>query len=288
MNKIQTHIKRSRSLILDRSKNSDGNKVEYQNLRMRELEITNSRLVKLVDLQKKELIHVKETNWKYISIIAHDLRSPFMAIIGSLELLKEQMEDLHIQDVDNFIEMASESANKTLELLDNLLAWTISQHNSKNITSECVYLHDIVFDEIENVKIAANTKNITIIHNIPVELCAMADVQMVKTILRNLLSNAIKYAKISGEITISTSYKDEYIEVKVKDNGIGFSRELLERIFSSKNSIKSTPGTNNEPGTGLGLVLCQEFVELQGGSIRIKSEEDNGSEITFTLLRYIN
>jgi two-component system, sensor histidine kinase and response regulator len=275
-------------LDLDSTKFVENNiRVKYQNLRLQEMESANSKLEKLVDQNQKELINVNESNWKYISIIAHDLRSPFSSIIGSLDLLKEKMKVHRIADVDNYLQIASDSATSTLELLDNLLAWTISQHKSTCINPHCIDLQKIVSFEIESALNAASIKKITLCLDIPDGLCVMADLQMVKTILRNLIGNAIKYANIGGEITINAKRKHEFVEITVKDNGIGFSKELQKEIFSINNANRSNPGTNNELGTGLGLVLCQEFIEIQGGTIRIESEMGNGSEIIFTLLRYI-
>ncbi|MDO9255356.1 MAG: HAMP domain-containing sensor histidine kinase, partial [Bacteroidales bacterium] len=147
-------------------------------------------------------------------------------------------------------------------------------------------LHDVILSEIENFNTSATQKLITLNHSITPALYATADLQMVKTILRNLINNAIKYSYLGGEITITASKKVKFIEIDVIDNGVGISQNAQRELFQ-QNELHSTRGTRNEYGTGLGLMICKEFVEMHGGIIWIESESGKGTKIRFTLPHYI-
>jgi signal transduction histidine kinase len=143
----------------------------------------------------------------------------------------------------------------------------------------------VVLSEIESFSTSATQKLITLNHSIKPNLFATADLQMVKTILRNLINNAIKYSYIGGEIIISALKKDKFVEIDVKDNGVAVS-QIAQRDLFQQSELHSTKGAKNEYGTGLGQMICQEFVEMHGGIIRIKSESGKGSKIRFTLPHY--
>ena len=255
-------------------------------LRLKELEELNAHLEILVDKRTKELISVAATNAKFISIIAHDLRSPFASIIGVLEILKVSLNQQNMNDIENYIDIAYNSANRTLILLDNLLAWTISQNKEKNFNPVKINLYELLREEIENITTSARQKQITLNYSIAHDLNITADLQMAKTIIRNLISNAIKYTNTGGEIAMSAIEGNEFVEISIKDNGIGISPEIQKNLFKIE-AFHSTSGTNNEKGSGLGLVLCKEFVELHGGKILLESEPGKGSEFKFTLPHYI-
>jgi signal transduction histidine kinase len=255
-------------------------------LQMQEMEEQNAHLEKLVELRTKELTKVAETKAKYISIIAHDLRSPFCSIILALEFLKENLNNYNKNDIKNFINEATHSANKTLDLLDDLLTWAISQNKEKSFNPVKINLSELMTDEIESIHTSAKQKQITLNHSIPPDLNVAADLQMVKTILRNLISNAIKFTNSGGQIRISASEIPPFVDITVRDNGIGISSEAQIKLFRT-DGFHSTAGTHNEQGTGLGLLLCKEFVEIHGGNIRIESEPGKGSEFKFTLPHYI-
>jgi signal transduction histidine kinase len=246
----------------------------------------NAYLEKLVEQQTMELTEVVATNTKFISIIAHDLRSPFNSILGALELLKEKLDQYNINDIEKYINLASNSANRTLNLLEGLLAWTISQNKEKSFNPVKINLHELLLYEIESINPLATQKQITLNHSIAPYLNVSADLQMVKTILRNLISNAIKYTNTGGEISVSASESKQFVEITIKDNGIGISNKAQRELFKM-DAFHSTAGTNNEQGSGLGLLLCKEFVEMHGGNIWIESEPGKGCEFKFTLPHYI-
>jgi signal transduction histidine kinase len=288
-NKETIFLKPRSSKSVDQSDNISINAANSEkNLRKRlnEMEELNTSLEILVEQRTSKLIEIVSTNGKFLSIIAHDLRSPFSSILGILELLKLSLKDFNKDEVAEYIDIIYNSANNTLILLDNLLVWAVSQNKEKNFNPIKINLYDLLIEEIESLKTLARQKQIALSHSVEPGLNVTADLQMVKTILRNLINNAIKYTNINGEITINASELKQFVEVTVKDNGIGISAENQKKLFQI-DTFHSTPGTHDEKGTGLGLLLCKEFVELHGGNIRIESEAGKGSRFAFTLPHYI-
>jgi signal transduction histidine kinase len=255
-------------------------------LRLKELEESNTNLEDLVEQRTNKLTEIVSTNGKFLSIIAHDLRSPFSSILGILEILKLSLKDFNKDEIKEYVDIVYNSANNTLTLLDNLLVWAVSQNKEKNINPVKINLYELLREEIENLKILTRQKQIKMSHTVEPGLNVTADLQMVKTILRNLINNAIKYTNINGEIVINACELKKFVEVTIKDNGVGISNENIKKLFKV-DTFHSTPGTQNEKGTGLGLLLCKEFVELHGGAIRIESETGKGSLFAFTLPHYI-
>ncbi|HEX7493396.1 MAG TPA: HAMP domain-containing sensor histidine kinase [Bacteroidales bacterium] len=255
-------------------------------LQLREMEELNASLELLVEQRTNKLVEIVSTNGKFLSIIAHDLRSPFSSIMGILELLKLSLKEFNKDEIEEYVDIVYNSANNTLSLLDNLLVWAVSQNKEKNFKPVKINLYDLLREEIENLKTPASQKQITLKHLINPDLNVSADLQMVKTILRNLISNAIKFTNIKGEIIVNATELKQYVEVEVKDNGIGISAENQKKLFQI-DTFHSTPGTHDERGTGLGLLLCKEFVELHGGNILIESEAGKGSRFAFTLPHYL-
>jgi signal transduction histidine kinase len=255
-------------------------------LRLQEMEEINTKLEKEAGQQSAKLAEVVATNSKFLSIIAHDLRSPFSSIIGVLELLKDSYDDFDLEHIDKYIRMATNSANGTLNLLDNLLSWTAAQNKATYFDPVRINLNEMVIEELNEISTSASHKLITLNHNVPPNLYVSADFQMVKTILRNLINNAIKYSFIGGEITVTAAEGLQFVEITVEDNGIGITYKAQKELFR-ENEIHSTRGTNNENGTGLGLILCKGFIEKHGGNISVESEPGKGTKIKFTLPHYI-
>jgi signal transduction histidine kinase len=277
----------SESLSLPGSESGSGSAAEKKLLlRLREMEEINTSLELLVEQRTSKLVEIVSTNAKFLSIIAHDLRSPFSSIIGILELLKMSLKEFNKNEIEEYVNIVYNSANNTLTLLDNLLVWAVSQNKEKNFRPVKINLYELLREEIESLKTLASQKQITLRHSVKPDLNVTADIQMVKTILRNLISNAIKYTNVNGEIIIDANEVKQYVEIAIKDNGIGISAEDQRKLFKI-DAFHSTPGTHEERGTGLGLLLCKEFVELHGGNIRIDSEAGKGSRFSFTLPHYI-
>jgi two-component system sensor histidine kinase/response regulator len=264
-----------------------GQMLEYELItQLQEIQELNIQLEECVVQQTKKLSEVTATNTKFISIIGHDLRSPFISILNTLEIVNESLNKSDINEIRKYICIASNTTGKALSLFDNLLSWTISQNREKNFSPVKINLYELVTDEIENIKASAAQKQIILEHTIAPDLNVSADLQMVRTILRNLICNAIKYTNTGGEIIINASEVRPFVEISVKDNGIGISFERKKMIFKT-DKIQSADGTYAEKGTGLGLLLCREFVEIHGGKIWIDSEPGKGCEISFTLPHYL-
>lgn len=268
---------------------SGAKKTSVNNLlsKLHEMEELNAKLQRLLEEQTKELTDEAVANRKFLSILAHDLRSPFSSIIGVLELIKDSLGDYKINELENYISIASASANSTLSLLDSLLTWTLSQSNKeKNFNPVKINLHELINDEIICIAPLAKQKQIIVSQSVSPSINVTGDLQMVKTILRNLISNAIKYTNPDGLINIAATENEKLVEIMVEDNGIGMSPEIRKTLFKI-DKFHSTEGTLHEKGTGLGLMLCKEFVEIHGGNIQIESEPGFGSKFKFTLPHYL-
>jgi signal transduction histidine kinase len=288
-NEKKVNRKKINSKSMNTPSNVPGNaSTSEKNLRLKiqELADLNASLEIKVEQRTSKLLEIVSTNGKFLSIIAHDLRSPFSSILGILELLKMSLKEFNKDEIEEYIDIVYNSANNTLILLDNLLVWAVSQNKEKNFHPVKINLFDLLQEEIESLKTLANQKQIEMSHSVEPCLNVTADLQMVKTVLRNLINNAIKYSNPNGEIRIMACELKKFVEVSVKDNGIGISDENQKKLFKV-DSFHSTPGTHNEKGTGLGLLLCKEFIELHGGNIRIESQPGKGSRFAFTLPHYI-
>jgi len=231
---------------------------------------------------KIKLEELNATKDKLFSIIAHDLRSPFNSILGFSELLIENLKDFEIAESEKYARFINSSAENTLVLLDNLLKWAKSQTGQMTFKPQKISLSSVICEVVEQSNSAAIAKEISLIHKQADEIKAYADEDILKTVLRNLISNAIKFTKTGGCIHIRVITKQEHVGISISDNGIGINKEKLKTLFNTSSNT-SSPGTANEKGSGLGLVLCKEFVEKLGGSINVESEEGIGSNFKFTL-----
>ena len=219
---------------------------------------------------------------KFFSIIAHDLKNPFNTIIGFSELLKEEIKLGDTSIISDYAGMINASAVQTLMLLENLLEWANSQRGKIMFTPVTINLSELLNDELGMLSEMALKKNILLKCRIPEYLTLAADKNMLKTILRNLISNAIKFTQKNGSVEVQAKVDNNQVEISVADNGIGMSKETLTKLFKIENNV-STRGTENEKGTGLGLLLCKEFVEKHGGVLLTESEQGEGSTFTFTV-----
>jgi PAS domain S-box-containing protein len=235
-----------------------------------------------VHKQTKQLREANATKDKFFSIIAHDLKSPFNVIQGFLSLIYNEFDEFTAAELKEFIGKTLEASTNTFTLLENLLEWSRSQRgtiafNPVNIDiyelcSELLYLHQDI----------AKQKGISLNLNINHDHMAYADPEMIRTVLRNLLTNAIKFTHPGGMITINSKLSDEEIVIYVKDEGIGMDETFQANLFKP-NAKTQRQGTRKEKGTGLGLILCKEFVERNNGEIWVKSSENEGSTFYFSL-----
>jgi len=223
-----------------------------------------------------ELRKLDATKNKFFSIIAHDLKSPFNVILGYSNLLSEDYYLFSDEKRLKYIKEIEESANNTLDLLNNLLTWARSQQGVIEINKEKTNLYIFVSKVIEKHCNLAKTKAIEITVNIPIEIILDIDNYTFKTILINLLNNASKFTKAGGKIEVSAKTINNNIEINITDFGVGMANEIKGNIFNIEKNT-STLGTNNEKGTGLGLILCKEFTEKNNGSISVESELGKGT-----------
>ncbi|MDF1547498.1 MAG: hybrid sensor histidine kinase/response regulator [Bacteroidales bacterium] len=230
----------------------------------------------------KNLQEANANKDKLLSIIAHDLRNPFSVLITFSKLLLDSLDDFSKEDILNYLKTFYQTSKQGYNLLDNLLKWSKSQTGKMEIEPEVIDFKDIVEENITLLNSQAKSKKIKLFNELPEDLFAFADLNMILTVLRNLLTNAIKFTAEGGKIEVSGKDFDNYIEISVKDNGLGISEDDLGKIF--RIDIKhSTTGTANERGSGLGLVLCKEFIEKNHGILTAKSSPGQGSEFIFTL-----
>ena len=231
---------------------------------------------------EKHLIETNKTKDKFFSIISHDLRNPFASIVSFSRILKRDIQDL---DKDELQELALEldkSVVKISNLLENLLQWSRSQTGKITFNPEFFELKDIIRDNINLFSANAREKGIEINDRVNEQLVVWGDVNMTNTIIRNLLSNAIKYTDSGGSVELLSDEQNGMVEISVADDGTGISGEDQKKLFRV-DSVYTTHGTHDEKGSGLGLLLCKEFVEKQGGTIRLSSRKGKGSVFTFSI-----
>ena len=235
-------------------------------------------------LQKysRELQELNATKDKFFSIIAHDLKSPFNSITGLSELIKNEARFMDVESIVQFAGVIHSTSANTFKLLENLLEWASIQQSNIALRPESVLLRKIAGEVIDLSFEKASSKKIEVINDIPEGMIISADKNMLKTVLRNLISNALKFTAANGQVRISAISKSEHIEIQVVDNGVGIKSEDREKIFKIGTNY-SQRGTENEKGTGIGLMLCKEFVEKHGGKIWVESEEGRGSTFAFTI-----
>jgi signal transduction histidine kinase len=219
---------------------------------------------------------------KFFSIIAHDLKSPFNSIIGFCDLLVEQVKNKDIERITEYANIVIKSSNKAMDLLMNLMEWSRSQTGRMEFNPEYFDLVSCINKTIQFYAEIAIQKTITIKNMLPHQASVLADKEMISTVLRNLISNAIKFTMPGGMIVVSATEKQNEIIFSVSDNGVGISKKSIKKLFQIDQSY-STRGTKEETGTGLGLIICKEFVEKHKGKIWAESEEKIGSTFYFSL-----
>lgn len=232
--------------------------------------------------KNEELRQLNATKDKFFSIIAHDLKSPFSSLMGFAEMLSLHAESKNNKEVIEYSQIIHSSTKRLLGLVENLLQWSRTQlgtteYNPTHLDVS-IHTHNIV----TLLRLNAEEKDIVISPKVEKELVAWADLNLFSTVLRNIISNAIKFSRVGSVIYVAASKKGEMVEVTVTDSGVGIRQENLEKLFQVDSTF-STKGTFNEKGTGIGLVLCKEFVEINKGTIWAESELEKGSTFYFTL-----
>jgi PAS domain S-box-containing protein len=236
-----------------------------------------------IKLKNEELEKLNAEKDKFFSIISHDLRSPFQALLGFSSMNPDELLSLPLEKIQKIALAMRTSADKLYNLLDNLLEWSQLQRGTISFKPYRIRLGEVIKEIVTIIRDAADKKMIVINWDIPADLTVMADEKMFESLMRNLVFNAVKFTHKGGSITISAKQVEgNQVRISVKDNGIGMNQQMIDDIFTL--DVKTTrPGTEGEPSTGLGLILCKEFIEKHGGKIWVESEEGKGSTFSFSL-----
>jgi len=229
-----------------------------------------------IEQQKEELEKLNITKDKLFSIIGHDLKNPFHAIIGLADALSKNRDSISSEETMEIIGMMKSSSQYAYELLENLLQWSRAQTGKMQVTPQQIDLKNIIDDTLQLVAVSAEKKNIRLDNRCKVPVILMADINMLTTVIRNLLGNAIKFTPEGGTVTISAGFVNDMLQLEVSDTGVGMTRETVTSLFKLDRH-RSSPGTMGETGTGLGLLICKEFIELHKGRIEVESIPGKGS-----------
>ncbi len=219
---------------------------------------------------------------KFFSIIAHDLRTPLIGLIGYAEILSEDINELELSEIKEYSTNIVEISRQTIKLLSNLLEWSRLQTGKIQFNPSDLKIYSIVENIFQLLKSNAQHKEIELINSTNTNHIAYADENMIYSVLNNLTSNAIKFTRIGGRIEITSSRKADEVLISVKDNGVGIEEENLKNLFELDKSF-TTPGTENEKGSGLGIILCRDFIKKHGGRIWVESKVGTGTTFYFTL-----
>jgi len=223
------------------------------------------------------------TKDKFFSIIAHDLRSPFTSILGFSRLLNEEYDDFSDEERKMMIRQILSSTESTFQLLDNLLTWARSQLGRTVFNPEPFDIEALIVETLNQSVPQAKIKSITLKALVADKPRVFGDVNMIRTVLRNLISNAIKFSYEGSSVIVETTRQKDHIVICVSDSGTGIEPKTLKALFSLDEKVTSTKGTANEKGTGLGLILCKEFIEKNGGTITAESKVGEGSKFCFSI-----
>jgi PAS domain S-box-containing protein len=246
-------------------------------------DITNR--IKSEQALKENEIRLNELNAdkdKFFQILSHDLRNPFNQILGFSDILLKKFREFDKDKIEDQLSIINQTARTTYQLLEDILIWSKSQSGKLTFSPREIYLNEVSNLLIKSFHLEIKTKHISVNYFESEEICIMADLEMLKTILRNLLSNAIKFTHDNGHINIYAEKSNEEATITVSDNGIGIDSNNINKIWGIGGQYISV-GTSGEKGSGLGLFLCKEFVEKHGGKIWVESELGKGCEIKFTM-----
>ncbi len=244
--------------------------------------ILREGLIKELELNRHQLNEAIVTKDKFFKIIAHDLKNPVFGIQGLIELIDQNFDEYPTETKKELIHAIKISADKISDLLVNLLHWARTQDGSIKNEPEKIFFTKAVVTAIRPLEALAKEKSIQIENLVSEGTEVYADLFMLTTIIRNLVSNAIKFTNPGGKISIGSKKTGEFETVNVKDNGIGMGAKVMDRLFRLEEGF-STTGTSGEAGSGLGLILCKEFIEMNKGKLSIESKPGKGSNFIFTL-----
>jgi len=251
--------------------------INYKNNQLKEL---NKSLEKRVKKRTQKLADLVLLRDKILSIVGHDIRTPLASLQSSLILMNRQM--ISKEEGEQLLQEISTKMGNTLSLLENLLNWANQQMGGIQTQTQTFLLNSVAKDVISILSPVAKDKNIEVRLLISSNPEVKADFEHIHLVLRNLISNAIKFTEQGGKVVVEVLDKETFVEVAVIDNGVGMSALILNSLFK-KDEVTSQLGTNNEFGTGLGLILCDEFIKMNNGYITVHSKEGEGTTFRFTL-----
>ncbi len=259
---------------LQQKKNS--NKLLQQ--KNKQMQIAYKKLIE----SEEHLTELNATKDRFFTIVAHDLKNPFNALLGFSELLHNNYTKYTKKQSEEMIKAIFDTSQNLYKLLENLLQWSRSQTGHITYNPELFPLINKVKHEIDLLSNLSEKKNLKVINRVEDSVVVYADINLTSIVIRNLLSNAIKFSNPEGKIKITATEENNMVLVSVTDSGVGMSKQDVDKLFRLDESF-STKGTANEEGTGLGLIICKEFIEKNGGKIYVNSQEGSGSTFTFTL-----
>ncbi len=242
----------------------------------------NNKQKKAIEATLIKLETANQSKDRLFSIIAHDLINPFNSLLGCSEILVESLQNKDIDDSIKTAHVIQETSESTFRLLENLLLWSRTQTGKLKLNKELFNLKAVIMNTTTLYHANLLSKQLDLICDIPEDIQLYGDKAMMDAVFRNLINNAIKFTKPGGYIRIEYSKTQQYNLVSIKDSGIGMSKQKVEELMKEQ-STTSTKGTAGESGTGLGLMLCKEFVEKHKGKIQIESEPENGTTFTVAL-----
>jgi len=231
-----------------------------------------------IEKQAEELGDLNALKDKLFSIISHDLRSPLASLISMLNMVKDG--HFSAEEEKGILFELSKNVEYNTELLENLLKWASSQMKGRTIKPISFDIYEVATNKIKLYEKAAHQKGVELINSTIINTEVFADKDMVELVLRNLITNAIKFSNKGNSVTISSTDNNGFVKICVADNGKGIPQESIGKLFGKQ--VFSTRGTLDEKGTGLGLILCKDFVQINGGEIWVESQEDVGSKFFFT------
>ena len=242
-----------------------------------------SNLVNQLSKSNEELNKLNASKDKYFSIIAHDLKGPVGNLNSFLNFMTDQSDKISKEEFQKDLILLQSSSKKIKDLLENLLTWSRSQRGDIQYNPDNFDLQRLIQSNMLLFESSVNNKKISLLNKVQSGIAGYFDYEMIKTVFRNLISNAIKYTNTNGSITISSREVDTFIEITIEDTGTGMNYSMSQNLFRIEVKHFSTDGTNGEKGTGLGLILCKEFIDKHGGKIWVESEEGKGSKFKFTI-----
>lgn len=258
------------------------NVIEKQTAQLRKEKNEIEEQSKIIKKQAQELEESNKTKDRFFSLIAHDLRNPFQAILGYSEMLLHDVEEADRNDLKSGLKHIHTSSKSLLTLVEHLLDWASLNTGKIKPHPEQVNLKELIERTHQLFEHIADQKNISLSYHAEQDLMFIGDLNMLQTVFRNLTSNAIKFTPENGDVSLHLYSKSEQYIIEIRDNGIGMPEKLIAKLLQL-DANTSRIGTNNEKGTGLGLLICMEMIHLHNGDISIDSSENEGTTFTITL-----